>query len=84
MMSVALKATLPPRLATRAIAVRHADENAKMAPILLPRSPDLPPRRPYRPRAQHSSGRRFGQDGLQGDFAPFRFGIVLATPRSGV
>ena len=38
----------------------------------------------YRPRAQHSSGRRFGQDGLQGDFAPFRFGIVLATPRSGV
>ena len=84
MMSVALKATLPPRHATRAIAVPHGDENAKMASILLPRLPDLPPRRPYRPRAQHSSGRRFGQDGLQGDFAPFRFGIVLATPRSGV
>jgi hypothetical protein len=47
MTSVALKATLPPRLATRAIAVRHADENAKMASILLPRLPDLLPRRPF-------------------------------------
>jgi hypothetical protein len=83
MTSVALKATLPPRDASdrRPTRRREREDGLDPPPALARPSSE---KAFYRPRAQHSSGRRFGQDGLQGDFAPFRFGIVLATPRSGV